>query len=880
MSCSNALQSLIDRNINNSKPVPVDLRAGTSGFELEQPDITVSCNQTTDPFATFCTIPQPSDDPLGVMCNLNQQTQHANSYFQRVIRGHVASPNEMAPIWESAHLDNSNEPWFTIPDSTLYTPGTQPNNHLGLKLYNVTGLAVSDDVRALIAVREGMLYQSYPDGLIHPVYLSDNIIQGANTHNQNVTVSPFGAVRAALFFDTFFFYGNDTWQPNLSLTLGTVTYQSMKMWQTKTKTVRVAIFYTKNGQWFVAIFEFFDSRNNSITAFTQPIAVIESPADQTPFSMGFLTIQTDNKYLFWSTLETNSSNEPRTMQIHMCSTDDFTDVYYNAWTIQSALPLVHQDDGIYTSALSCGAIDVLDAGQVMTLLFVLGTNMYQTQLSFEHNVRAFKVITRGVRALALSESLDHTRRMFALDDKLRISCDLQTLDILGQTFVIDDANIIDAYVFALTPTTGTDVWLIRNNKLYRLNNTNPSPLVWGTYWQSSFPMYFAVGIRVSDFGLPTLDKDVYVPAVDSRWYMGTVTTAQDANIGGSRTLPFEVARSAHQTFRYMVTQVGTKSGNLKTFPFAIGTLQRANEYVLSQLTTSVTVANDSNVVIGSDAVWQSNTHDQISIQDGKAQVSNLRSEPFAISSNNGLYVLYKIPERNRLRLIFNPYNAHRMTQWCEHDGDRFNQALQNQHDFCWNSLKLPDTDRFADSRCTCIGGAPLFAIVAPGAQFMPRTLTGPLAEALPCFTNTCTGGKNGDHETPTNVLRFVGDRCNDRIFNICQGVQQITDADLTNNDFVVLRNCGIDRSPCTENGDCDPGNLCYNGRCTVSCKTDKECQAMYGLSHSSCVSGMCSQVVPPPSIHVGWWVYVTSAILLVLIILVLVYVALTSRPAK
>lgn len=891
------LQTLIVRDVNASKPTTVT--ATQDGFALEQPNLLVSCEEQTDPFAVFCNIPQPTNgDTLASMCNLAQQTNDPNSYFQRLVRGNLSELDQMATLWESAHLQEPQpNPWIKIPDTSLQTflPDT---NYLGFDLLDVNDMSVADNAQQLLAVRNGTLYESCPDGFIHavldPSKSPDNVfLQGQNSANQATTMSPRGFVRAALFADKFFFYGNGKWQPDYTPHIrGTdIIYQSMKMWIAPDKTLRVALFYSflANGTrraWNVDVFRFVDtSSGNTVDSFLIPIASIPSPEFETnPFFTGFLTIQPDNRRLYWSTMLRIGTADPFIMFIYSANTDDYK-MDPNPWFVQVQEPFAHfnpQQTVVYTGALASGALQEQTA-QTVTLLFVTGTNMFQTVLQFGGVVVSFHVVTRARRALSLHEALDHSRLMFVLDNALRISCDLDILIVAGQTFSLDDDNFYFSYAFALSPTTGTDVWLIRNRRVYRLHNLKSQE--WGNVWSINFTMLFAQHARVNDFGLPSLNKDVYVPAVASRWYMGTVTRAQEPNIGGAaKSLPFEVARSAHQTFRYVVTNVKRSAGtdNLPTFPYAVGELQRANEYMLGTTAGTVSVDNDSNVTMqhGSQIVWESNTHDRVSMQDGTVRVSNLRAEPFAIASNNGLYLLYKIPQRNRLRLIFNPFNASRMTSWCAPDADRFNQALQMQHNMCWKNLKIPNSDIFVDSRCTCIGGLELFEIIMPSVRLQANTLSAPFAEIMPCFATTCQLGTNGAFETETNVSKFASSRCKNRTINICRTNEDIEYSDLTDGGFIVLNDCGDLRGSCSDKQPCDPGNMCVKGRCLMQCSSNKECQQMLGLSHSSCVKGLCSSLVQPATFTLNWWVILTLVCVVVLIIMILIFVAMATKRKR
>lgn len=357
MPCLPEIDSLINRNVNASKETTLNLDLNQDGFSLAQPDILTSCEQVNDPFAVFCNIPQPANaDGLATMCNLAQQTDDPNSFFQKLVRGQKTNLDNMAVIWESARLDSS-VAWIPIDDSSLHVvDDDNKSSYLGLNLFNVQSLSVTDDAQSLVAVRDGWVVESNKDGLIHPAVLETNeqtptYLRGPNTANQSVITSPNGYVRCVLFSTSFFFYGNGTWLPDLtssiqSQTVTNITYQAVKMWITTSNTLRIAVFYsydsavTTRRAWNVSIFEFFDSFSNDARAFTTPIVSIPSPVDEGPFYMGFLGIQANNDYLYWSTMPNVGSLEPRNMHIHVCNLHDTSHVFPSLIEIPSPEPFL------------------------------------------------------------------------------------------------------------------------------------------------------------------------------------------------------------------------------------------------------------------------------------------------------------------------------------------------------------------------------------------------------------------------------------------------------------------------------------------------------------------------------------------------------------
>ena len=899
MACDTSIYSLQTRNVNASKQTQLDLRTLQDGYELSQPNMVLSCVDATRPFATFCNIPQPTDDPMQSMCSLSLQTLDPNSFLQELIRGSVSSLDQLSSLWESALISQTpGATWSTIENSTLFEPlDASGDVFLGFNLFNVVDMACANGTLTLLLMRGGYLYYSADEGFIRQVVNPDpdipnQVIFGDDLPNQAVTASAFGSICAALFANKFYFYGNQTWQLELSksLPLRNVIFQSMKLWENVTRgEIFVAILYQgtdfalQRMRWCVDVFAFVDSdTENNPLAFIEPIKRILSPIeDLTSFRLGFLTIQPNNELLVWSTFVGNEEN-PKILQIHTVNTLDYTDVQIARWSAtEDDAWFADLQNGTYIAALIDNNLDAKVPENTITMFLVCKKNMFELVLNFNQVVSQTRVRFPGVppRTLHLSESIDHSRRLFNINGILRTSASLDTIIIPDQPFSLNDENLIDAYVFALSPDA-SQIWIIRNHTIYRLINEISG--AWGTAWIHTFPMYFAIEATVSDFGLPRLPAPLYVPS-SSTWYMGTVKRATES-LGPSAdiTIPFEAARSMHETFRYVVTDVRITDANgaLDTFPYAIGELQRANEFILSQLASSVEIQNDSNVVMrqGDTILWQSNTHDQISVQDGqKSPVASLRQIPFAISSNNGLYILY-VNQQQRLRCVFNPFNAFRMTQWCEVDIDRFHQALDMQTEFCWSQLHKPLTPDFADLRCTCIGDKRLFEIVAPKALGTPSSLSGPLAETLPCYIAGCSGGSNGRDDTPTNVLRFVTSRCSNRLINVCKDVSKITDSNVP---FVKYTNCGIEREQCESAQDCDSGNMCLNGQCTLQCKSDEQCAAVYGLRSLGCIDGACipkpSAFFNSPSAFTQWWTIVGIICVILVVLVVLVFVGLITK---
>lgn len=898
MTCNGEVYTLVSRDVNASKTTTYNLLSQTDGFQLENPVVLQSCLESPNVFGAFCNIPQlPLNDQMQTMCDLTTtQTDNPDSFYQKIIRGDVSSLDQCASIWESAlNIQETDDAWVTIENTNLRLPSNDPIGFLGLVLPDVQSMAVSNNAETLLATLKGQLYTTGTSGLLRQVPNvktvpeDPTIVSGLDTPVQNVTINSNGVIRAALFSDRFYFYGNQAWKADLTPSLGftDVSYQGMKLWERED--IFVAVFFrgletdTQVERWAVNIYAFTNSIFNSDDSFLVPIKQINNPNPEFQFLTGFITTQQNDDVLFWSTMPAPVGGRALMTSVHTYEiTSDV--ITLNRWTfdISFSAPLIPDDRYYYTSALIDGNLGS-GASPNLVLLFVYNRFAYQAGLN-SSNVQFFNFISSDlVPIVCLNESIDHSRKLFAWENQLTVSTTLTSIVIPNQPFTIAPSNT-NPYVFALAPN-GEDAWIIIDTVLYRLHNTLPPP-AWGNAWTNDFPMYFAVGARVSDFGYELLNKNVYVPSTSS-WFFGTVERATEAQLlaeGEEIIFPLEVARSSHQTFRFAVTEVKTTTtSGLFAFPYAIGKLQRANEQKLSTQAPTILVDNDSNVTMllsDESVLWQSNTHDRVSIQTGETYVTNLSSNPFAISSNNGLYILYQ-SSPTRLRLVFNPFNALRMERWCRNDKDRFNQAIVMQQNLCWQQLYIPNTETFVDSRCTCIGTTRLFELSAPGGLGIPNSLVGTLAETMPCYIPTCDSGRNGDGQSDTNVFRYVQERCSNRVFNICRNAQFLRDVDLKNNDFVQLMNCGSKQRVCQSDNDCNSDNTCFNQQCVLRCSTSLDCQVAYGTQNVTCDQQRCQRTTTPySSSSVGWWVFVGVVSAICLLIVIVVFTALFAQKNK
>jgi len=117
--CSILLNDLsVEQDVHGSKNIAVvDLQQ--DGFELHSSDVFSACQITTDPFESFCLLPDPFGRLNATTCSFASQTDQPNSLFERLVRGEIKHPDDLPSIWESANLPDplsNNQPWISVQD--------------------------------------------------------------------------------------------------------------------------------------------------------------------------------------------------------------------------------------------------------------------------------------------------------------------------------------------------------------------------------------------------------------------------------------------------------------------------------------------------------------------------------------------------------------------------------------------------------------------------------------------------------------------------------------------------------------------------------------------------------------------------------------------
>ncbi len=882
--CTVQVNSLAEKNVNESKNKAVNEETKEDGFALQAVDVFAACSELkTDSFNTFCLLPPSTTNLINTnMCSLTTQTDHPDAIFEKLIRGKIAHPDDLPSIWESSFLPLDNDSWITLSeDATRFPIGAF--DYLGLNtIQNPFDMSVSNDCGCMLMVSDGTVSEAQTDGIIRPIP-----VLGADNGVQSVRVSSSGRVRAAMFSDKLYFFLNQKWfvVPDLRTT---TVYNAMIMFEFNGK-IYIGIFsrdkfinQLENAPtyitWVLAMYIYNDTNSNQ-TSFVPNVTFGQTGGPETNFGFGLLNIVPSVDFFTARTIlvaTADASLLPKPIQyVHNISFDtvNFHEPSYDFWILKADEPDFTITDGfLYTSSISVRADTNFALRAVMWNRF--------TSL-FRLDVNGGTVVTNTEdRTLFLAQALNQTRLLYVDDNSLRV-------DVVGNPIVVAGLNITlppPSYVFAISPD-GTDVWIFRSGILYRMHT--PTPNEWPPSWTTTFNLYSPNLAKCSDYGNPeTLDPLLYNPG-NSDWYLGTRTSA--TTIPLITSFPTECVRSPHEIFRLVATGITKETVPLPTFIYITCMLQRANEHALCLAGNNTFLYDDSNVQITKrggtpDALlWESHTHDQRpDTEPASHAIFAVDSPPFAVSSPNGFYLLY-VTANSRLRLVFNGFNIERFAQWCSVNQERLGQAIDMQSNFCWNALKIPvaGSDKFVDTRCSCIGGARLFHILAPQAEVLPASLLAPLSQNIPCIALSCDIGTSPPEN---NVRIYQQDRCKNRNFLVCSQVLEVgVNLNLINGGVVVKQQC-LTTGPesfCQSNEQCGPGFMCNNGQCLTSCSNDAQCQQIYGdvLVHR-CIQGTCLPSVAKQSTPVSPIIIIGIIAAIVLLVMILLLFGLLGKSKR
>jgi len=897
--CDSNVNSLQGKDVNSSRDKAVDESKHEDGFRLQAPSVFAACNELlTDPFNTFCLIPPDTTISMNNnMCStVITQTDHPDAIFEKLVRGAITHPDDLPSIWESALLSTigPTNQWISVQGDATHVPIGLQGDYLGLNtLPNFFDMSVANNCVCLHAAKDGILYEAQSDGFVRAVTMLDEekeevVVKGANNGAQSVLVSSSGVVRFALFSDKLYFFVNQKWALHPNPT-PTTRYCKMIMFEFNNR-INVAVF-TKDDpqetgkfqQWILNIYLFENTVSNNPVL--SPFATFgQTGAELTDYVLAFLNLVPQSEFfnariLLCATANFNSFTPfapPIFIHMFVFDNNGFHTPQYDFWILQNEgeSPNVAPTTNTFVQMGSYSTQTDLEH-------IIMRTSMWDTiTATFTLNTQTGGLATDIQVRLArifLAESLNQTRRLYILNDFVTnfLRDDIPGTVLVTSGLNINDLDVANLYVFAISPD-GNDVWIFRSGILYRLHN--PDPITWGTVWTTEFNLYNPALAKCSDYGEPdTLDPHIYNPG-NSNWYLGTKTSGTPISL--ITVLPTECVRSPHETFRLVATAITNPTAN--NFAFVTCTLQRANEYALCATGNRALLFDDSNVQVldaKDNVMWESHTHDRSNTSPDGA-IFSILVPPFAVSSNNGLYLLY-VTHALRLRLVFNGFNNERFAQWTSINEEQLGRAIDMQSNFCWNALKIPDPESaaFVDTRCACIGGSRLFHILVPQADTLPSSMLAPLSQNLPCIAKDCDTGTSSQDN---NVVRYQQQRCGNRTFVICNQALDLVNVKLINGGILISQQCLVNQQDaCVDDSQCNAGFVCNNGKCITSCENDAQCQQIYGdVQIHRCVQGKCFQSVAPQNNPTPLIVYIGIVVAVILLILILLFFGLLGKSKK
>ncbi len=237
-------------------------------------------------------------------------------------------------------------------------------------------------------------------------------------------------------------------------------------------------------------------------------------------------------------------------------------------------------------------------------------------------------------------------------------------------------------------------------------------------------------------------------------------------------------------------------------------------------------------------------------------------------SPNGLYITFWASD-DTLKECYYPYNNLRFRDYCLTNDTIFSNALTAQTSYCYDNLQIdpvnPLNFKFADDRCTCIGGLDLFERVFTNVDLLPPAEKALLLDNLPCLMIDCTATRiNFD---PSNVGRLMTDKCKLPI-TICSNIIRAEGAAAIGN-ISINQNCGSETAACDTTEDCPFGELCESGKCYISCHDISDCKAN-GSTIFDCFNGVCVPLgVTPPgseSLSLGAIIGIVVGVIVVIVI--------------
>lgn len=413
--------------------------------------------------------------------------------------------------------------------------------------------------------------------------------------------------------------------------------------------------------------------------------------------------------------------------------------------------------------------------------------------------------------------------------------------------------------------------------------TNVPTATDGTGWTTDNSFNIWKNVSVSDIGTNTLSTPQYNPG--PQWFMGTYTNTIEPAY--NVTLTSSTYYSFHQRYRILATVSAGLDSKLPEFTPIIRTpptLQRSNERNMIQNTSNeARLYNDGNVkiIVGADeknVVWENTMHDKISADDVFQVID--RTRPTV--SQNGNYLTFWASD-NTFQEVYYPYNNLRFREFGALSDTIFANSIAAQQEFCYKNLQMnPDNPlevKFADGRCTCIGGEILFNRVFANVELLPAAQRSLLLQNFPCMMIDCT--KTRTNFEPTNTFKLLAQKCLLPI-TICSNIIS-TEGNAAIGSININQECGGTDVTCSLDSDCSFGEKCSRGNCYQTCLVAGDCKTV-GSGTFDCIDGLCQPQGSGTTSYTGLSVgaiagIVVAVVVVIVITAVLLWYFLVKKPA-
>lgn len=769
--------------------------------------LTTECN-ASDPltqFNNYCLIPTNQD--FGQVCDPNQYTQ-SDFLFTELAGGKIKTLEQLPVLWKSAPaVVNRKIDWVEIDNVS--------GNVLERFTSNTGLLSCSGQGSRMIYIDDQYdAYLNYADGTMYPVTLDLT-----NTSKPLMScLSSNGNVRLIATQNEWFIWTStsNTWTG--TFVIGIIT--SILCWNDGSNNLWVAIASREGGvRRRLAVYQ-----NDFVTPLWQ---ILESGGNlNSPIGLN-----SDNSLIVWWSDEFAEDDMIDTIGVMT-----FYNINTGSSVFQSAVIVpTNLSSDIPMGTLTCRGL--LSDTYVYINVCVYKTGLLKIQIPTADPSNPTILNQYDATYLTSSQNMQY-QAFCAKDNSVGMYVYLQqpsgnqidvTPEQLGSPRLWTPCISIDptGSVIILHHSTGTFF-------------ANPSALTGRTGWSTLFDLYKPLSI--SDKGNPSLDENQWNPGPD--WFKGKLQASSPpenfSELSTTVGLPFNFL-AWHQEYKFTVEVfIGPEVGSSLRAPCIRDTmwpLYRANEvFMIRNQSYTSTLSNDGNIQIRNTKtlalIWTNNMHDNQNSRTISTTINLTRPT----LPPNGQYIAFWSSD-GTFTISYYAYNSTRFRDYGLTSNNIFQASILAQGNFCFLNLLLDTQDpysyKFADDRCACLGGKPLFERVFKNLDLIPTVEKETIVQNLGCLLSDCISSRlNRD---PTNSSRYWEGKCNLKL-TLCSNIIRSTTA-ISNID--VNSNCGSNYSECLSNVDCPVGNSCSNGRCLNVCNTVYDCnnsgQIVFNCENNKCV---------------------------------------------